>query len=59
MDEETSHLRLCLVSKSFSKSVAVAIISNLMIRVWTLNVDEKKLIVQFSWKSRDERFEPN
>jgi hypothetical protein len=24
-----------------------------------LNVDEKKLIVQFGWKSRDERFEPN
>jgi len=24
-----------------------------------LNVDEKKLIAQFGWKSRDERFEPN
>ena len=24
-----------------------------------LNVDEKKLITQFGWKSRDERFEPN
>ena len=23
------------------------------------NVDEKKLIVQFGWKLRDERFEPN
>ena len=23
-----------------------------------LNVDEKKLIAQFGWKSRDERFEP-
>jgi len=24
-----------------------------------LNVDEKKLIAQFGWKSRDERFESN
>ena len=24
-----------------------------------LNVDEKKLIAQFGWKLRDERFEPN
>ena len=24
-----------------------------------LNIDEKKLIAQFGWKLRDERFEPN
>jgi hypothetical protein len=24
-----------------------------------LNVDEKKLITQFSWKPRDESFKPN
>jgi hypothetical protein len=24
-----------------------------------LNVDEKKLIAQFGWKSRDESFKPN
>ena len=24
-----------------------------------LNVDEKKLITQFSWKLQDKRFEPN
>jgi hypothetical protein len=24
-----------------------------------LNIDEKKLITQFDWKSRDESFKPN
>jgi hypothetical protein len=43
--------------KIFSKSATVSITSNLAIRA--LNVDEKKLIVQFGWKLRDEYFKSN
>ena len=30
-----------------------------MIYVWSIKYRQKKLIVQFVWKSRDERFEPS
>ena len=51
--------RACLVPKSFSKNAAVVITSNLAIRAWSIKCRRKKLIAQFGWKLRDERFEPN
>ena len=44
--------------KYFQKSATVSVTSNLAMH-GALNVDEKKLIAQFGWKSRDECFEPN
>ena len=49
----------CLVHPKIPKSAIVFIISNLPYVHGALNVDEKKLIAQFGWKLRDERFEPN
>ena len=63
----------CLVKKKFQKSATVTITSNLTIRIWNIKyrrkktnytvwleiARRKKLIAQFGWKSRDERFEPN
>ena len=43
----------------FSKSATVPITSNLAIRAWNIKYRQKKLIAQFSWKLRDDRFEPN
>ena len=41
------------------KSATVAITSNLTIRAWSIKCRrKKKLIAQFGWKLRDERFEP-
>ena len=46
--------------KVFLKSATVPITSNLAIRAWNIKCRwKKKLIVQFGWKLRDERFEPN
>ena len=53
-----SLLSACLVEKKIQKSATVFIPSNFII-YGALNVDEKKLITQFGWKSRDERFVPN
>jgi hypothetical protein len=47
-------------SKNFLlKSTTVAITLNLTIHVWNIKYRQKKLIAQFGWKSRDERFETN
>ena len=46
-----------MVPKNFPKSATVSIPSNHV--HGALNVDEKKLIAQFGWKLRNERFEPN
>ena len=47
-------------SKNTSKKV-LQYLSHWILRYvyGAVNVDEKKLIAQFGWKSRDERFEPN
>ena len=55
---QVSLARVQFASK-FQKSATVPITSNLAIRAWSINIDEKKLITQFGWKLRDERFEPN
>ena len=51
---------LCLVREKFSQKV-LQYSSHQILRYMhgVLNVDEKKLIAQFGWKLRDERFEPN
>ena len=51
----------CLVrEKFFFKSVIISITSNLALYVWNIKCRrKKKLIAQFGWKLRDERFEPN
>ena len=53
------NLRPGLVQKVFPESAIVAVTSNLAIRAWSIKRRRKKLIAQFGWKSRDERFEPN
>ena len=46
--------------KLFPKSATVSITSNFAIRAWSIKCRRKqKLIAQFGWKLRDERFEPN
>ena len=45
--------------KVFPKSATVPVTSNLAIRAWSIKCKQKKLITQFGWKLRDERFEPN
>ena len=53
-------ISVCLVATSKSKKV-LQYLSHQILRYvhGSLNVDEKKLIAQFGWKLRDERFEPN
>jgi len=50
----------CLVREKFSRKV-LQYPSHRILRYvhGALNVDEKKLIAQFDWKLRDERFESN
>ena len=43
----------------FPKNATVAITSNLAICAWSIKCRRKKLIEQFGWKSRDERFKHN
>ena len=43
----------------FKKCYSSHYIESLLYVYAALNVDEKKLIAQFDWKSRDERFEHN
>ena len=54
------HISACLVATPKSKKV-LQYPSHRILRYvhGALNVDEKKLIAQFGWKLRDERFEPN
>jgi len=54
------NLSACLVGSPNSKKV-LQYPSHRILRYvhGTLNIDEKKPIAQFSWKLRDERFEPN
>ena len=50
----------CLVCEKFSQKVLQYPSYRILRYVHgALNVDEKKLIAQFGWKLRDERFEPN
>jgi hypothetical protein len=58
------HLRACLVppptQKANSKSATVPVTSNLAAHAWSTKCRrKKKLITQFSCKSRDKSFEPN
>ena len=62
MRQELVHAWLhgpCLVPKSFPKKCYSSHHVESCDVHGALNVDEKKLITQFGWKSRDERFEPN
>jgi len=53
-------LSACLVARPNSKKVLQYTSHRILRYVYgALNVGEKKLIAQFGWKSRDERFEPN
>jgi hypothetical protein len=50
----------CLVQKSEPKNATVLVTSNLTAYVWSTKCRrKKKLITQFSCKSRDKSFEPN
>ena len=50
----------CLVAIPKSKKVLQYLSHRILRYVHeALNIDEKKLIAQFGWKLRDERFEPN
>jgi hypothetical protein len=42
--------------KNFSRKTTI---TNLTTYVWSIKYRRKKLIAQFRWKSRDERFELN
>jgi hypothetical protein len=53
---DTTKLRLCLVPLPKSFHPSHRMFGHMH---GALNVDEKKLIVQFGWKSRDEFFKPN
>ena len=46
-------------NSKFPKSATVPTTSNFAIRVWSIKYRRKKLIAQFGWKLRDERFKPN
>ena len=49
-----------LVREKFSKKILQYLSHRILRYVYgALNIDEKKLIAQFGWKLRDERFEPN
>ena len=53
-------LGACLVPTPKSQKVLQSPSHRILRYVYgALNVDEKKLIAQFCWKLRDERFEPN
>ena len=56
---EKKNVSACLVEKKVPKK-CYSISHRILRYVYgALNVDEKKLIAQFGWKSRDERFEPS
>ena len=56
---EPQHERVFSSHPKIPKSDTVTIKSNLAIRAWSIKCRRKKLITQFGWKSRDERFESN
>ena len=60
LQSKFSHSLGLFSSKKFSQKVLQYPSHRILRYVYgALNVDEKKRIAQFCWKSRDERFEPN
>jgi hypothetical protein len=57
---EMEQTRACLVAIQSKKVCTVLVTSNLAVHVWSTKCRrKKKLITQFSCKSRDKSFEPN